>query len=123
MVSEQTELSSDCTLPREQLEKVAPWGREVTLAPQDLLESKGCLELLEKMEPRSVRGWQGGVRGKLQRVGQRGSNYGLSPLLSFQGDPGPPGAPGKDGPAGLRGFPGERGLPGTAVSVTPKAYG
>lgn len=34
-------------------------------------------------------------------------------------DPGPPGAPGKDGPAGLRGFPGERGLPGTAVSVTP----
>lgn len=49
------------------------------------------------------------------------SNYGLSPLFSFQGDPGPPGAPGKDGPAGLRGFPGERGLPGTAVSITPKA--
>lgn len=68
--------------------------------------------------------------GGLHRVGQRGSggqglcsNYGLSPLLSFQGDPGPPGAPGKDGPAGLRGFPGERGLPGTAVSVTPKACG
>lgn len=48
-------------------------------------------------------------------------NYDLPPSpLSFQGDPGPPGAPGKDGPAGLRGFPGERGLPGTAVSVTPK---
>lgn len=41
---------------REQLGKAAPWGREVTLAPQDLLESKGCPELLEKMGPRVTPG-------------------------------------------------------------------
>lgn len=37
---------------REQLEKVVPWEREVTLAPQDLLESKDCLEHLGKKGPR-----------------------------------------------------------------------
>lgn len=37
---------------REQLGKVVPWGREVTLAPQDLLESKDCLGLLERRGPR-----------------------------------------------------------------------
>lgn len=103
-VSGQTELSSDCTLPREQLGKAAPWGREVTLAPQDLLESKGCPELLEKMGPRSVRGWQGGVGGGLHRVGQRSlggqglcSNYGLSPF-HFRVTPGPPGPQGRMAP-------------------------
>lgn len=72
--------------------------------------------------------WRGAGEGGCKAwasVALRGQNlcssYDLTPLLSFQGDPGPPGAPGKDGPAGLRGFPGERGLPGTAVSVTPKA--
>jgi hypothetical protein len=54
-VSGQMELSLDCDFPREQLEKVVPWEREVTLAPQDLLESKDCLEHLGKKGPRSVR--------------------------------------------------------------------
>lgn len=39
---------------REQLVKVVPWGREVTLAPQDLLESKDCLERLGRKGPRVI---------------------------------------------------------------------
>lgn len=39
---------------REQLGKAVPWGREVTLAPQDLLASKDCLEQLERKGPRVI---------------------------------------------------------------------
>jgi hypothetical protein len=49
--------------PREQQGKVAPWEREVTLAPQGLLESRDCLAQLEKKEQRSARGRQRGAWG------------------------------------------------------------
>lgn len=68
-VSGQTELSLDCAFPREQLEKAVPWGREATLGPQDLLESKDCLEQLGRKGPRSVRAWQRGVGGGAARNG------------------------------------------------------
>lgn len=39
---------------REQLGKAVPWAREVTLVPQDLLESKDCLEQLERKGRRVI---------------------------------------------------------------------
>lgn len=89
-VSGQTELSLDCDFPREQLEKAVPWGREVTLAPQDLLENKDCLEHLGRKGPRSVRGRQRGAGGRGARMGRCGSEgpeslfkFWLTTLLPF----------------------------------------
>lgn len=75
-----TGLSLDCAFPREQLGKAVLWAREVTLAPQDLLESKDCLEQLERKGPRSVRAGQRGGAG-----GLGGCKKGASVALRGQG--------------------------------------